>query len=82
MLVLNRDRLHHSLGSPFHGFVVDACGVVHCEGHILDSIAVLGMVSRELLMVWIQRSLECKDYLSIRDNVSAPLPLASIKTLS
>lgn len=41
-------------GTFSDGLLVDTCGIVDSEGHVLDSVTVLGVVGRELGVVRVQ----------------------------
>ena len=82
VLVTERGGLTHAGGTPRDSLVVDASGIIDSEGYVLDTITVLGVMCRELLMVWIQRRGECKRDIVVLNDMRAEFPLASLEALN
>ena len=81
IVIFDCDWLHDSCGSSFHSLCVDAFSIINCESNILDTIPMLGMMSRELLMIRIIWRLECKSDLSIPHNMCGKCSLSSLESL-
>ena len=71
-----------TLGASRHGLIVDACSIVNMESHVFHAVAVLSVVSRELLRVGVQRRSEHESDFVVFDNVRAKFTLTSFQSLS
>lgn len=63
------------------GLLVDTCGIVDSEGHILDSVTMLGVVGRELGVVGVQGGRENEGQLVVSYDVGAEFSLTSLESL-
>ena len=81
VLVLQGGWLAHAHGTTLDSFVVDASCIVYCEGDILHTVSVLGVMSRELWVVWLKRRREGVRDLVVADDVRAELTVSSLQAL-
>ena len=81
MIVLKGSGLANRSCTTLDGFLMNARGIINSEGNILDTIAVLGNVVRELLAVLGESRLEGIDNVTVANNMNAGFTVASLKAL-
>ena len=81
VLVLERLGFTYTSCTTRYGLGVDACGVIAGEGNILNTVAVLSMVSRELLVVRVEGRGEGEGELVLPHNVRAEFSFSCFQTL-
>ena len=81
ILVLHRLGFTDAGCTTRYGLGVNACGVIASEGHVLDAVTVLSMVSRELLVVRVEGRGKCESELVLPHNMSAEFSFSSFEAL-
>jgi len=64
----------HSSCSSRYCLLINASSIIYCESNILDSVAVLCVVCRELCVVRIKWRRECIDNIVVAYDMSAEFP--------
>ena len=81
IFVFHSDRFTHRFGSTRNSLLVNTFSIIDSESNILDTITMLGVMLRELLVFGVQGRCETEDNVASTDNMSAEFTLASLKTL-
>ena len=81
IFVLHSLWLANARRTPTDCLLVDSCRVVDRECDVFDAISVLGVVRRELSVVWVQWRGENKGQLVVADNVGAELARLRLEAL-
>lgn len=74
VLVFECFGFSHSSCSSRYCLLINASSVIYSESNILDSIAMLCVVSRKLSLVRVKRRCECIDNIIVAYDMSAEFP--------
>ena len=81
IFVLQSFWLTNARSTPTDCLLVDSCRVVDRECDVFDAVSVLGVMCRELSVVWVQWRGENKGQLVVADNVGAELARLRLEAL-